>query len=101
MVVLLIFLEKNNYYIGTFTVSNDKIVLLAEKDKVNNITSNKKIIIDGIENNYSIRSIDVIDNVSMVNIKTDIKIKNISSGTYKVYLGKERLFEYIIRIINN
>ena len=40
-----------------------------------------------------------LDNNFLVSIKLNIKIKNISEGDYKIYLGKERLFDYIIRII--
>ncbi len=96
---IFLFLEKDNYYLNTYTISEDKILILVDKDNINNIKKQKEIIINDIKCDYSINKITPVENSFLVSINLNTKIENISSGFYKVYLGKERLFDYIIRII--
>ena len=96
---LLLIINKKNYYINKYNVIDDEIILLVEKDYINKIKNSKNITINDVENTYSINTIMPLDNDFLVSIKLNIKIKNISEGDYKIYLGKERLFDYIIRII--
>lgn len=101
MLLLIIFsllIKKTNYYSNTFTISDKKALLLVEKDYINEINNNKKIIIDNIENEYSIEKITPSDDIYIVKVKLKTKI-DIKSGVYKIYLGKESLFDYIFRII--
>ena len=99
IIIALVLIKKDNYYSNTFTMADSEILLLVEKDYINRIQKHNKIIIDNIENDYSIMSITPIDNIMMVKINTKIAINNINNGVYKIYLGKERLFDYFIRII--
>lgn len=98
LILLLMIIKKDNYYENTFTVIDNSIVLLVDKNYVNKIKDNKKIIIDNIDCEYSINSVESLNDMYMVNIKIDIKI-NVNNGSYKLYLGKERIFDYIVRII--
>lgn len=98
LILLLMIIKKDNYYENTFTVIDNSIVLLVDKNYVNKIKDNKKIIIDNIDCEYSINSVEPLNDMYMVNIKIDIKI-NVNNGSYKLYLGKERIFDYIVRII--
>lgn len=95
----LLLVKKNNYYINTYSASDGTIVLLVEKEYVNEVKDNNEIIINEIKCDYSIKEIIPVDDSFFINIDLNIKIKNIVSGIYKVNLGKERLFDYIIRII--
>ena len=97
--ITLLFTKKNNYYHGTFTINNNDIVLLVEKDYVNKIKKTNKIIVDNIETDYSINKIMPVDSIYMISINLNPKIDNLKTGEYKVYLGKESLFEFIVRII--
>ena len=100
MMITLLLIEKNRYYTNTFNVINEKMVLFVQKEYINEISNNNMIVIDNsIESSYSIKKVEPVDNMFMVSIKTSIPLKNISNGSYKVYTGKERLFEYIVRII--
>ena len=99
LISLLFLIQKNNYYSNTFTVVDSEIILLVEKDYINLIKSKNAIIIDNIENNYSIKSITPIDNGMMVSINLNTKINKLKSGVYKIYIGKEKLFDYFVRII--
>ena len=99
--ISLLMIKKDNYYSNNFSVSDNEVVLLADKKLINKIKEAKKIIISDIENSYSINTITALDNSFLINIDLGIKVKNITSGIYKIYLGKERIFDYIIRIISN
>ena len=99
IIILLLLIKKNNYYHSSFTVNDNNIVLLVEKDYVNKVKKTNKIIIDNIENTYSISNITPVDSIYIVSIKLNTKIDNLNPGEYKVYLGKESLFKYIFRII--
>ena len=101
MLITLIILctKKDNYYINEFSLVNNEMILLVEKNYVNQIKKNKKIIINDIENNYSINKITPVDDNYMVTIKVSDVINNSKTGKYKILIGKENLFEFILRII--
>lgn len=96
--IMLLFMKKDIYYTSTFTISDGKTILLVKNDYINNIKESKYITIDNIETKYNINNITLTGDINMVDVSLDTII-NISSGVYKIKLGKERLFDYIIRII--
>lgn len=97
VIFVLLLIKKNCYYVNTITKVGDNNVLVVEKEKLSHIKNNKQIIIDGIEIDYSINRIEVLDNVCFVYINNIPN--NIHDNTYKIYLGKESVFEYIVRIL--
>ena len=99
LIGILLFIKKENYYLNSYTVSESGIVIIVENDYFNEIKKQREIIINDIKCGYSINKITPVDNNVLVGISLNTKIENISSGIYKVYLGKERLFDYVIRII--
>jgi len=101
VLIMLLLVEKNKYYVNSFTIIDKKIALLVENDRIDDVKENNKIIINNIMCNYSIKKIESVDNSFIVYIKIDVIIDNLSSGKYMINLGKERLFEYVIRIIKN
>lgn len=101
LTLFLFFYQKDYYYTNTLSIINDEIALLVSKDRINEINKENKIIIDDIENNYSIKKINYMDDFLMVYIKLKIKLENIHKKEYKIYLGKEKIIDYIIRIIKN
>lgn len=100
-IILLLIIKKDIYYSGTYTLNGNEILLMVEEKQVNKIKNTNKIIIDNIENSYSINEIVPVNDILVVKIGLELNIQNISNGTYKIYLGKERLFDYIIRIISS
>ena len=95
---LLLVIKKDSYYVNNFSINENEINLIVEKEYINRIKKSNIIIISGVESKYSINSIMPIENNFLVNIKLDT-IENITMGEYKIYLGKERLFDYIIKVI--
>ena len=95
---LLLMIKKDNYYVNNFSIIENEINLIVEKEYINRIKKSNIIIISGVESKYSITSIMPIENNFLVNIKLDT-IENITMGEYKIYLGKERLLDYVIKVI--
>ena len=93
--------EKDYYYTNNLIISDNNIGLVVTKPFVDKIKQNNQIIVDNIENNYSIKKISSLNNLTIVYIKLKIKQDNIQNTEYKVYLGKEKIIEYIVRIIKN
>lgn len=96
---LLLIIKKDNYYSNSFSFINDEVVVLVEKEYINEIQNSKTIYLDDIKCDYSINKIEPIDNSFLVNISLKTKIENIKNGNYKIIIGKERIFDYIIKTI--
>ena len=94
---ILLIIEKKKYYTNTITNVGEKTVLVVEKNMIDSIKSNKKIIINDVEINYSINRIEVLQDLCFVYV--DLEYNDFYSNTYKIYLGKERVLDYIIRIL--
>ena len=101
IISILLLINRDNYYVNKFNVIDNDIVLLVDKEYINKIKNSKEITINGIESTYSINSIMPLDNSFFASINLNTTIKNINEGNFKIKLGKERLFDYIIRIIIN
>ena len=97
VITISLLLTKNIYLENSFTVMEDKLLLVT--DNVNVIKDNNKIIINDIKYDYSIDKIEQYDNNYLVTVIINNMINNINQGNYKIYLGKERIIDYIIRII--
>lgn len=93
----LFLIKKDYYYENKIIVDDNKTLLLVDKDKVNEVKKKKIILINEIETNYSINKI--IDDRNICYMDINVNIENISSENYKILLGKETIFEYIIRVI--
>ena len=99
VMIFLLIIKKDNYYENSFNYINEEIVLLVEKDYLNSIQTNKEIYLNDIKCDYSINKIEPLDNNLLISICINTEINNVTHGTYKIYLGKERLFDYIIKTI--
>ncbi len=99
LTILLLIIKVDCYYHSSFNIVDEKTVLLAEREAINKIKNSKEIILDGIKCDYSIKDITSLNDNYLIDVSLKTPIKNISNGTYEIYLGKERLFDYIIRII--
>ncbi len=99
IIISLLIIKKDNYLDNSFTIVDDRLLLVTDKDNLNKIQEANKIIINDIKCDYQIVEIESFDNSYLVSININNQIKNIRGGTYQIYLGKERLFDYIIRII--
>jgi len=92
-------MKKDNYYDNTFTIIDGKIVLISNDKEINKIKDNKELFINDIKYDYSIEGLEVLDDNVLVSINLDTVINNINHGTYRIYLGKESMFNYIIKKI--
>lgn len=99
LMIMLLLIKKDDYYQSSFNMIDGKTILLVEKEYINNIKNKKEIVINDIKCDYSIDMIEPFNNNYLVNINLKTNIKNITNGTYKVNIGKERLFDYIIKVI--
>ena len=97
--VIILFIKKDYYYSNVFKINGEDIVLLLDKDYVNKIKENKEILIDDIKYDYSIKKLEQLEGSYMISISINTKIENINQGIYKIMIGKESIFDYIIRII--
>ena len=98
-IILLLLMKKDNYYDNTFTIIDGKIVLISNDKEINKIKDNKELFINDIKYDYSIEGLEVLDDNVLVSINLDTVINNINHGTYRIYLGKESMFNYIIKKI--
>lgn len=101
IMVIILFIKKDYYYSNVFKINGEDIVLLLDKDYVNKIKENKEILIDDIKYDYSIKKLEQLEDSYMISISINTKIENINQGIYKIMIGKESIFDYIIRIIKN
>lgn len=97
LIVILLLVKMDNYYQNVFNVFENKLSLLVEREYLNRIKSSKEIIIDGIKYDYDIVDIEPIDKNYIMHISLHTSLKNNRQGSYKIYLGKERLFDFIIK----
>lgn len=99
LLVVVLFLKKDYYYENDLVFNEDSIILLVDKNDINKIKDKQSILINKIKSDYSINKIIDQGNICYVDINLKTSITNISQGKYKILLGKETIFEYIIRII--
>ncbi len=98
LIITILFIhEKDRYYTNTITNVGDQKVLIVEKDMIDSIKNNNKIIIDDLESDYSINRVEVLQDVCFVYV--NLEYNEIHNNTYKIYLGKEKVLDYIIRIL--
>ena len=99
LIIGLLIIKRDYYYENNLLINDDSILLLVDKDTINKIKTKKIVLIDNIESNYRINKIINDGNICYIDIKLDVSIENISDTKYKILLGKETIFEYIIRVI--
>lgn len=108
LLAIIIFNNKiEDYYIGISKVSNNKLEVLIDLERVDKIKNNKKIIIERntftyeiekiedylIENNYYKKITLLIKNIDKNKIKDNEIIK------YQIVTNKETILEYLFRTI--
>ena len=78
LIIILLCVEKNNYYTNTVTSMDGKIVLLADKDSINKIKKRNTITINDIETKYNINNISSENDIYLldVTLNPNIKINN-------------------------
>ena len=99
IIVIILVMSKECYYSNVFNKVQEDIVLLVDKDYVNKIKDEKEILIDDIKYEYSIKKLEQLNDNYMISININTKLENINQGIYKIIIGKESIFDYIIRII--
>ena len=99
LVSSLLLIKKDYYYENILLIDDNNIFLLVDKDVINSVKDKKTILVNKISNNYSINRIIDKGDICYMDIKLNTNISNISNTKYKTLLGKESVFEYIIRTI--
>lgn len=99
LIIILLFTTKDNYYRNTFTKIDEKTILFVDKDYVNKVKKENTIIINGVETKYNINNITSENDIYLFDVSIETNINNVNNGVYKINLGKEKLFDYILRII--
>ena len=101
ILLALILIKKDIYYQNVITFTDNKSACIyVEKDYLNSIKNKKKIIIDDVDYEYNIEKIEEKKDIYFVYINFNIELK-IDEDYYKIFMGKEKLIEYFIRIIKN
>lgn len=99
ILLLLTLIKKDIYYQNIITFIDSKnACIYVEKDYLNSIKDKKKLIINDIDYEYNIEKIEEKNDIYFVYISFDIELK-INEDYYKIFMGKEKLIEYFIRII--
>ena len=96
---IFLIIKKDYYYENIFLKEDDNYILLVEKNMVNLIKNRNKILVNKIESDYSINNIIDKNDTCYVYIKLSTTISNIQDNKYQVLIGKETIFEYIVRVI--
>ena len=99
IIILSLLITKDNYLENSFTVIDNKLLLVVDNENINVIKNSKEIIIKDIKYDYRIDKIERFDNNYLVTVNINNMINNINQGNYKIYSGKEKIVDYIIRII--
>ena len=94
-----VFIKKDYYYENVLIKENDNIIFLVDKDEMNNIQNKEGVLINKIQSKYSINKIISCEDICYVDINITTNMENITGNKYKILLGKERIIEYLIRII--
>ena len=98
ILAMIFFIKKEEYYQNIITfINNKEAIIMVEKDYLNIVKEKNKLIMNKISYEYNIDKIEEGENIYFVYIHFDIEL-NINSEYYKIYLKKERLIEYFIRI---
>ncbi len=98
--VLLLF-KRNQYYENKITFLDSKsAVLMVNKDYLNSIKDSKELFLDEISYKYNIEKVEEINNIYFVYVNFNMELK-INEEYYKIFIRKEKLIEYFIRIIKD
>ena len=99
LIVTLFIIKKDYYYGNDIIISENMMAIVVDKSVLNKVKNKNTILVNEIENKYSINKIIDEGNICYIDITLNTDIENISNSKYKILLGKETIFEYIIRVI--
>lgn len=99
IIISLLVIKKNYFYINSiaFTSSNTGMIVV-DNSRINDLKKINQIIVGDMVVNYNIEKIEETDDVYLVDIKFNEELK-INENIYKVFLFKESILEYIIRVM--
>ncbi len=97
---LLLFIKKSHYYENIIqSMGDNKAIMIVDKKYINLIKNKKNIIIKDLEVDYNIEKIEENENNYLLYIQFEMEIVFNDISKYKVFLEKESILEYFIRII--
>ncbi len=96
----LLFIKKSHYYENIIqSMGDNKAIMIVDKKYINLIKNKKNIIIKDLEVDYNIEKIEENENNYLLYIQFEMEIVFNDISKYKVFLEKESILEYFIRII--
>ena len=97
--VSLVLLEKEHYYENIIEfINDDTAVIIVDKKSINIIKEREKILLGDLLSSYSINKIEESDKNYIVSINIKEKV-NIYTNKYRISFEKEKIIEYIIKIL--
>lgn len=99
LIVTLFIIKKDYYYGNDIIISENMMAIVVDKSVLNKVKNKNTILVNESENKYSINKIIDEGSICYIDITLNTDIENISNSKYKILLGKETIFEYIIRVI--
>ena len=92
-------ITKKYYYQNVITFENEeKAYILVEKNYLEMVKKQNKLIIDDITYDYNIEKIEEKNKMYLVEIKFTIPVK-VENNVYKIMLEHESIIKYILRTI--
>ena len=97
--LLLIFIKKDKgYHNNIVFVDNQHAYIVMDKDLVNDIKLQKEVWLNEVKYDFIIDKIEKKNNIYLGYISFSYEL-NLDVNTYQIILGKERLLNYILRVM--
>ena len=98
-ITLLFYIENDCYYTNNLVTGEDSILLVVDKEMVNEVQNKSNIFVNDISSNYSINRIIPDGDICYIDVNLGTNIIDNGDMKYKIFLGKEKMIEYFIRTI--
>lgn len=99
LIISSVLLKKDCYYQSIIKfVDSKKSLILVDKNYLESVKNSKSLILNDVNFDYSIDKIEESEENYLVTISFKENLK-INHENYRIYLGKERIIRYILRIM--
>ena len=99
LVILLFLIKKDLLYKNIITLNDSKGIMVVEKDYLETVKEQKKVYINNVSYDYNIEKIEEANDFYLLTVCFPYELKNIDAKEYQIFLGKESIFKYFIRIM--
>ena len=96
----LLFIKKDYYYQNVITfVDKENAIIVVDKKMINKIKESKELIIHVMILKYNVNKIEEKEDLYLVSIHFNVELDIPNAMTYHVFLDKECIIRYILRIM--